>query len=144
MDTYSPYTTIVARPWLHTLGAVFFTLHQKVKYPSEGQIEEILEDQAMARQCMVAAIQHKPEAKPSIYGENGLQQLKSSALPIDKSAEDAKCEYLVKVVIGDDPEKSFQLRSQLPHQERKELIKFLKQNIDIFAWNAYEAPGVDP
>ena len=72
MDTYSPYTTIVARPWLHTLGAVFFTLHQKVKYPSEGQIEEILEDQAMARQCMVAAIQHKPEAKPSIYGENGL------------------------------------------------------------------------
>ena len=72
MDTYSPYTTIVARPWLHTLGAVFFTLHQKVKYPSEGQIEEILEDQAMARQCMVAAIQHKPEAEPSICGENGL------------------------------------------------------------------------
>ena len=72
MDTYSPYTTIVARPWLHTLGAVFFTLHQKVKYPSEGQIEEILEDQAMARQCMVAAIQHKPEAKPSVCGEKGL------------------------------------------------------------------------
>ena len=72
MDTYSPYTTIVARPWLHTLGAVFFTLHQKVKYPSEGQIEEILEDQAMARQCMVAAIQHKPEAEPSAHVEKGL------------------------------------------------------------------------
>ena len=56
VDTYSPYTTIVARPWLHTLGAVSSTLHQKVKYPSEGQIEEILGDQAMARQCMVAAI----------------------------------------------------------------------------------------
>ena len=27
VDAYSPYTTIVARPWLHTLGAVFFTLH---------------------------------------------------------------------------------------------------------------------
>ena len=36
VDTYSPYTTIVARPWLHTLGAVSSTLHQKVKYPSEG------------------------------------------------------------------------------------------------------------
>ena len=56
VDTYSPYTAIVARPWLHTLGAVSSTLHQKVKYPSEGQIEEILGDQAMARQCMVAAI----------------------------------------------------------------------------------------
>ena len=49
VDTYSPYTTIFARPWVHTLGAVFSTLHQKVKYPFDGQIEEILGDQAMAR-----------------------------------------------------------------------------------------------
>ena len=62
VDAYSPYIAIVARPLLHTLGAVSSILHQKVKYPSEGQIEEILGDQAMARQCMVAAIQHKPEA----------------------------------------------------------------------------------
>jgi len=27
VDAYSPYTAIVARPWLHTLGAVFSTLH---------------------------------------------------------------------------------------------------------------------
>ena len=56
VDAYSPYTTIVARPWLHTLGAVSSTLYQKVKYPSEGQIKEILGDQSMARQCLVAAI----------------------------------------------------------------------------------------
>ena len=37
VDAYSPYIAIVARPWLHTLGAVSSTLHQKVKYPSEGQ-----------------------------------------------------------------------------------------------------------
>ena len=49
VDAYSPYTAIVARPWLHTLGAVSSTLHQKVKYPSNGQIKEILGDQAMAR-----------------------------------------------------------------------------------------------
>ena len=63
VDAYSPYTAIVARPWLHTLGAVSSTLHQKIKYPSEGQIEEILGDQDMARQCMVAAIRHRPEAE---------------------------------------------------------------------------------
>ena len=38
----------------------------------------------------------------------------------------------------------FQIGSQLPQQEKEELIKFLKQNIDVFAWNTYEAPGVDP
>ena len=98
----------------------------------------------MARQCMVVAIQHKPEAESSIRGEKGLQQLKSSPLSIDKPAEDAKCDDLVNVVIGDDPEKFFQIGSQLPHQEREELIEFLKRNIDVFAWNTYEASGVDP
>ena len=33
VDTYSPYTAIVARPWLHALEAVSSTLHQKMKYP---------------------------------------------------------------------------------------------------------------
>ena len=27
VDAYSPYTTIVTRPWLHTLGAISSTLH---------------------------------------------------------------------------------------------------------------------
>ena len=72
VDAYSPYIAIVARLWLHTLGAVSYTLHQKVKYPSEGQIEEILGDQAMARQCMVSAIQRKPEAEPSVRREKDL------------------------------------------------------------------------
>ena len=72
VDAYSPYTSIVAKPWLHTLGAVSSTLHQKVKYPSNGQIKEILGDQSMARQCLVAAIQHKPEAESSTHEEKGL------------------------------------------------------------------------
>ena len=71
VDAYSPYTAIVARPWLHTLGAVSSTLHRKVKYPSEVQIKEILGDQSMARQCLVAAIQHTPEAESSAHeGKN--------------------------------------------------------------------------
>ena len=27
VDAYSPYTAIVAKPWLHTLGAISLTLH---------------------------------------------------------------------------------------------------------------------
>ena len=35
VDAYSPYTAIVVRLWLHTLGAISSTLHQKVKYSLE-------------------------------------------------------------------------------------------------------------
>ncbi|XP_065615693.1 uncharacterized protein LOC136061621 [Quercus suber] len=79
MDAYSPYTTIVARPWLHALGVVSFILYLKVKYLSKDQIEELVESWSLARQCMIA----------------------------------------------------------------EELIVFLKKNIDVFAWSAYEALGVD-
>ena len=65
-------------------------------------------------------------------------------LSIDKPTEEAMCEDLVKVAIGDDPEKFFQIGFQLPQREREELIEILKQNIDVFVWNTYEALGVDP
>ena len=48
VDSYSPYTTIMARPWLHALGAVSSTFHQKVKPPSQGQVKEIVGSQFMA------------------------------------------------------------------------------------------------
>ncbi|XP_030950066.1 uncharacterized protein LOC115973972 [Quercus lobata] len=68
VDAYSPYTAIVSRPWLHALGAISSTLHQKVKYLSEGRVEEIVGNQTMARQCMVAVIfcQPNPESSASI------------------------------------------------------------------------------
>ena len=49
VDAYSPYTAIVARPWLYTLRVVSSTLHQKVKYLSEGQVKEIVRSQSMAK-----------------------------------------------------------------------------------------------
>ena len=52
---------------------------------------------------------------------------------------------MVKVTVGDDPEKFFQIGSQLPLQEKKKkLIEFHRRNIDVFAWNTYKAPRVDP
>ena len=65
-------------------------------------------------------------------------------LPDNGSTKEVKCEDLEKVVVNDGPEKFFQVDSQLPLQEREELIEFLKKNVNVFAWSAYEALGVDP
>ena len=72
VDAFSPYTTIIGRPWLHSLGAVSSTLHQKVKYPSGGQVLEIVGSQFMARQCLIAAIQYKPDSGILAAKENDL------------------------------------------------------------------------
>ena len=72
VDAYSPYTAIVAQPWLYALGTVSSTLHLKVKYPSGDRIEELMGSQSMARQCLVAAIMHYPAAESSTSADGGL------------------------------------------------------------------------
>ena len=62
----------------------------------------------------------------------------------DVVIERAKCEELEKVIIGDDKEKFFQVGVWLSPWEKEELIIFLKENINVFAWNAYKAPRVEP
>ena len=53
------------------------------------------------------------------------------------------CKDLEKVLVGLDSERFFKVGSELLPQEKVILIDFLRQNVDVFAWDAYEAPGVD-
>ena len=42
------------------------------------------------------------------------------------------------------PEEVLSNRNPTTPQEKEELVEFFRKNIDVFAWNAYEALGVDP
>ena len=59
IDVFSPYIAIIGRPWLHSIGPVSSTLHQKIKYLSGRQVLEIVGSQSVAMQCLIAAIQYK-------------------------------------------------------------------------------------
>ncbi|XP_023885784.1 uncharacterized protein LOC111997887 [Quercus suber] len=72
VDTYSLYTAIVGRPWLHSLGVVASSLHQKVKFLLGDQVLEICDCQSTARKCMVAAISHRLDAEFSTSAERNL------------------------------------------------------------------------
>ena len=48
------------------------------------------------------------------------------------------------MVVGDDPERFFQVGAQLPLLEMEQLVEFLRKNVDVFAWDDYKALGVDP
>ena len=48
------------------------------------------------------------------------------------------------MAIGDDPERFFQIGTQIPLLEKEQLVDLLRRNMDVFAWDAYEALGLDP
>ena len=54
------------------------------------------------------------------------------------------CKDLEKVIIGDDLERLFQVGARLPLQEKEELVELLRKNVEVFAWDAYKAPGLNP
>ena len=35
VNSFSPYTAILRRPWIHAMGVVSSILHVKVKFPTE-------------------------------------------------------------------------------------------------------------
>ena len=72
VDAYSPYTAIVARPWLHALWTISSTLYLKVKYPSGDQIEELVGSQFVARQCLVVTIMYQPKSGSSASADRVL------------------------------------------------------------------------
>ena len=48
-----------------------------------------------------------------------------------------------RVIIDNDPKKFFQVGVQLPPHEKQALVEFLRENVDVFAWDAYETLGID-
>ena len=72
MDSYSLYTAILARLWLHAMEVVSSTLHLKVKYPSRDQVKELVRSQVMARQCLVTAVKQQSEGEPLVSLDKAL------------------------------------------------------------------------
>ena len=57
--SFSPYTAILERPWIHAMGVVPSTLHMKVKFRTEQGIAVVRGSQQAARQCLVTAVDWK-------------------------------------------------------------------------------------
>ena len=57
----------------------------------------------------------------------------------------ASCvEKLMKVKIFLDIDRYFQIGTSMKNQDNVEMLLFLIQNVNVFAWSPYEVPGVDP
>uniref|UniRef100_A0A2N9H312 Uncharacterized protein n=1 Tax=Fagus sylvatica TaxID=28930 RepID=A0A2N9H312_FAGSY len=121
LNAFSPYNAILGRPWLHRMGAVPSTLHQRLRFPTPQGVMEVLGDQLAAKQCL---------------NKEGSEE----RLPQEKCAE-----KLVPVsVTKDEDQRQFLIGESLSGEHRTQLLTLLEEYQDVFAWTPYEAPGVDP
>ena len=59
VTSFSPYTAILGRSWIYTMGVVPSTLHVKVKFRIEQGIVVVRGSQQVAKQCLVAVVDWK-------------------------------------------------------------------------------------
>jgi hypothetical protein len=131
VDCPSAYNVIIGRPTLNKLRAVTSTYHLLVRFPTEHGIGELKGDQATARECYFASL--GPEAK-------------HQTMKIDEGHRLVEPTEELEVIVLDDekPHKTTSIGTKMDERLRKSMIKFLKDNLDVFAWTHDDMPVIDP
>ena len=79
--SFSPYTVILGRPWIHAMGAVSSTLHVKVKFPTEQGIAVVRGSQQVAKQCLVVVVSWRKEQVEQKERAKQKEQVEQKDLP---------------------------------------------------------------
>ncbi|CAL8152777.1 unnamed protein product [Prunus armeniaca] len=163
IDEISPYNSILGRPWISKINAITSATHQKIRYPIPwGGIGQINSDQAMARKCSAQGLkkgkqtqflpvnqadlkgveQADEEADPQSKNQDQVEGIRPEVYPEEgwKPEEDIELVPLDP----DKPERTARIGSRLSQEEKAELVAFLQNNKDVFAWSPSDMPGIDP
>ena len=126
VDSPSSYNVIIGRPTLNRWKAAISMYYLKVTFPIEQGVGEIKGDQVLARECYQAVLASK---------ENHTWTIE------DKKPEIVEKQEKVELVEG-YPAKTTHVGTSLNAKTKEEIISFLKDNLDVFAWSHENMPGI--
>ncbi|KAL5554003.1 hypothetical protein UlMin_041404 [Ulmus minor] len=168
VDCPSSYNAIIGRPTLNAIRAVTSTYHLLVKFLTVGGIGVLKGDQQESRDIYEAAnrpsnvhrvniieapgggVATRPPATIMIGNiEVKLNQVRKfdELDPKEPSMEQhgEPVEELEEIpLFEDDLTKTCKIGSSLTGQLRTDLINFLRDHRDVFAWSHEDMPGIDP
>ena len=116
---------------MNNCKAVTSTYHLLVKFPTEYGVGEVQGDQLATRECYLAILAMDEQAQTMKIEERRVVSELAEAL------EDISLDK-------DDPKKGTKIGANLEENIKKDLIRFLRENIDVFAWSHEDMLGIDP
>jgi hypothetical protein len=129
IDRPSAYNVIMGRPALNKFKAATSTYHLMMKFPTEEVVGVVRGDQLAAMKCYNTSMKKVPD---------------STTLTV-ASVHEAKgepAEPLEEVSIGDG--NVLQIGACLKKEVREDLVKFLHNNVEVFAWSHEDMHGISP
>ncbi|GLT39466.1 hypothetical protein SLA2020_136540 [Shorea laevis] len=148
------FNAILGRATLYELKAVISQPHLCMKFPTPRGVGVLKGNQKMARACYqdtfkkveLAAIPKASDLNTPIPHQQGLQTMSISDIDHRPESVEQKAEPVEPVetvpLNPKTPEKTVKIGTRLTAEERAELLKFLGDNQDVFAWTTDEMPGI--
>ena len=130
VDCSFSYNAIIGRPSLNSWKAVTSTYHLSVKFPTKYGIRQVQGDQLTARECYLAMMALDEQVQTM-----SIEERKFVAKPTEV-LEDIPLEE-------GNPEKFTRIGTSMKKKMKQDLVQFLRENIDVFAWSYEDMPGID-
>ena len=135
VDAPSAYNVLLGRLSLNAIKAIPSAYHMVIKFPTTNGVGMVRGDQRVARECYSASMKQK--AVDIIYVDELDMRDEANTRP-------EPSEEMEPIQLDDHPEHLAYVGSKLMEDLRSLLIRFLKQNKDVFAWKQEDMGGIDP
>ncbi|GKV29735.1 hypothetical protein SLEP1_g38636 [Rubroshorea leprosula] len=148
----SAFNAILGRAILCELKAVISQPHLCMKFPTPQGVGVLKGNQKMARTCyqdtfkkveLAAAPTGSENHKPTELAQQtmSISDIEHRPKGVEQKAEPV--EPVETVPLNPDvPDRTVKIGTKLTEEERAELLKFLRDNQDVFAWTTDEMPGI--
>ena len=131
VDCASSYNAIIGRPTLNSWKVVTSTSHLSVKFPTEHRIGQVQGNQLAARECYLAMLAMDEQVQTM-----NIEERRVVAEPT---------EALENIFLDENnPERCTRVGADLERKIKKDLVRFLRKSIDVFAWSHENMSGIDP
>ena len=121
----SAYNMLLGRPSLNTIRAIPSAYHMVIKFPTANGVGMVRGNQRIARECYSTSMKQK--TVDNIYMDELDMRDEVSTRP-------APSKELEPVQLGDQLEHLIYIGSKLVEDIKSPLIRFLKQNMEVFTW----------
>ncbi|XP_065023311.1 uncharacterized protein LOC135649130 [Musa acuminata AAA Group] len=138
VDLPTAYNAILGRPTLNKVRAVVSTYYQTIKFPTHDGVGEATGSPQESRRCYLTAVSlgKKTRTKSPLADPRETKRLTPHPQPTGSTVDIPLVEAR--------PDQTVKVGSELPEQEREQLVGLLRENADVFAWSPSDMTGVDP
>ncbi|KAK6142983.1 hypothetical protein DH2020_023331 [Rehmannia glutinosa] len=159
----STYNVILGRPSLNLFRAVASTYHIKVKFPTPEGIGEEIGDIRVAIECYANTLRRTTEQgrgcgegknttkkgkEKVVYSLENESEKETGSEAKKRKSDEARLEVveelkIIEVVPGDSS-KVTRIGTSLAPEVEVSLTAFLRENVNIFAWEMNDLTGIPP